>query len=127
MNIIKGLPTAAIPSGKIVELWVASPTGDSSDSLIFPIECRSEDQARLVADLWKDLISAPAALNESRAAYRELKRDYDEVTFDPDLVSDATCDVCDGSDDPALVVVNGEGLNLCGGCSGVAAHTTGAE
>lgn len=116
MDIIKGLPTAAIPSGKIVELWVASPTGDSSDSLIFPIECRSEDQARLVADLWKDLISAPAALNEVRRAYAAL-------VHDPDLLSDSElehfCNVCDATTATVKRALRGELVFVCDRCARV--------
>lgn len=120
MEIVKGLPTAAIPSGKIVELWVASPTGDSSDSLIFTIECRSEDQARLVADLWKDLISAPAALNEYRAAYREMKDNFHAAMHDPDIAAlDRSCDVCDAATATDDRVWRGAMVYVCDRCARV--------
>jgi hypothetical protein len=36
-------------SGNIVSLWFASPTGDSSDSQIFELVCRDNEQAEFIA------------------------------------------------------------------------------
>jgi len=40
--------------GNNVKAWVASPTGDSTDSLIFDIPCLDSVQAEFVANIWKD-------------------------------------------------------------------------
>lgn len=45
---------SVIVRGTIVELWVSSPTGDSTDSHIFTIPCRDNRQAVQVAKLWSD-------------------------------------------------------------------------
>jgi hypothetical protein len=37
----------------MVEIWIQSPTGDSTDSYIYRIRCSSEAQAQAVAKLWK--------------------------------------------------------------------------
>jgi len=39
--------------GTTVELWMSSPTGDSSDSHIVHIPCYNTAQAEAVARLWK--------------------------------------------------------------------------
>ncbi len=46
---MKGLPIAAIPQGHNLQIWFSSPTGDSSDSIIFNIPCHNNDQARGLA------------------------------------------------------------------------------
>jgi len=57
--IMKGIPTAVFPSGNNVEVWVKSPTGDSSDSFIFNIPCLSQDQAIVIAKTWRDVWALP--------------------------------------------------------------------
>lgn len=39
--------------GTSVEVWIQSPTGDSSDSHIFHIPCGDEAMAKIVADIWR--------------------------------------------------------------------------
>jgi hypothetical protein len=34
---MKGIPTAVVAQGNLVELWISSPTGDSSESYIYSI------------------------------------------------------------------------------------------
>jgi len=55
---MKGLPVAVVQTGNIVTLWVSSPTGDSSDSHLFPIHCLSNEQAEQVFAGWQSLILA---------------------------------------------------------------------
>ena len=55
-NTAKGLPVASVRIGSAVQLWVSSPTGDSSDSHIFTIPCLSEEQAETVQSMWANLI-----------------------------------------------------------------------
>ena len=50
---MKGDVVAVRVVGANVEVWVASPTGDSSDSHIFTIPCRNEDQASIVSASWR--------------------------------------------------------------------------
>jgi len=54
---VKGLPTAVYATGNEVHIWIASPTGDSSDSLQYSIPCLSETQAEQVATEWSRLLS----------------------------------------------------------------------
>lgn len=46
---MKGSLVAAFASGRVVEMWFQSPTGDQSDSQIFYLRCASEEQAEVVA------------------------------------------------------------------------------
>lgn len=39
--------------GTTVALWITSPTGDVTDSIIHNIKCVNEEQAVAVAKLWK--------------------------------------------------------------------------
>ena len=48
---MKGSLGAAFASGNTVELWFQSPDGDSSDSQIFSLRCRTPEQAETVAAL----------------------------------------------------------------------------
>lgn len=50
---MKGAVVAVVKCGTSVEVWVASPTGDASDSHIFYIPCLSEEQAQAVTEMWK--------------------------------------------------------------------------
>lgn len=50
---MKGSVVFVQPIGSTVEVWVSSPTGDSSDSYIQHIKCLNEQQAQAVARLWK--------------------------------------------------------------------------
>lgn len=49
----KGTVVAAFAVGNSVKVWVASPTGDSSDSQIFEIQCLDKSQADFVAEMWR--------------------------------------------------------------------------
>lgn len=53
---MKGLPIAAVPQGNHVEVWISSPTGDSSDSYTHLIPCHNADQARGLANAWSKMI-----------------------------------------------------------------------
>lgn len=50
---------SVIVQGHVVEVWVSSPTGDSTDSLILTIPCRDNVQAVQVAKLWADTWDCP--------------------------------------------------------------------
>jgi len=52
-NRIKGSVAHAFAVGKRVEIWVPSPTGDSSDSHTFTIPCLDDDQAEAIAAMWR--------------------------------------------------------------------------
>lgn len=56
---VKGSVVAAYASGTKVEVWVASPTGDSSDSFQFTIPCLNEHQAEVVAEMWRTIWEIP--------------------------------------------------------------------
>ena len=40
----------------VVEVWLQSATGDSSDSIITSIPCDSEQQAKDIAEAWKEIM-----------------------------------------------------------------------
>jgi hypothetical protein len=42
-----------------VRVWVASPTGDSSDSHLFDIPCTNAEQARTIARQWASVWNIP--------------------------------------------------------------------
>jgi hypothetical protein len=48
-----GAAVAVLTLGSTVQVWVASPTGDSSDSHIFDIPTTSEAHAHTVANTWR--------------------------------------------------------------------------
>lgn len=52
---MKGIPTAVIAQGNLVEVWVSSPTGDTSDSYIYSIPCVSPEQAKVIAETWQSV------------------------------------------------------------------------
>ena len=45
--------------GATVRVWVASPTGDSSDSIIYDIPCMNITQARTIARQWIGVWNIP--------------------------------------------------------------------
>lgn len=47
--ILKGDVVAVLVLGSNVQIWFASPTGDSSDSQIFEMSCQNPEQAEMVA------------------------------------------------------------------------------
>jgi hypothetical protein len=55
----KGSVTACYAQGSKVEVWVSSPTGDSSDVFNYSIPCLSETQAEEVADMWRTAWDIP--------------------------------------------------------------------
>ena len=54
----KGCIVAVMLWGTSVEIWVASPTGDSSDSHRFTLPCLNEEQAETVAQAWRVMAEA---------------------------------------------------------------------
>ena len=51
---MKGIPTSVIARGNVVEIWCSSPTGDSSDSVIFCLQCVNDTQAETIAETWRN-------------------------------------------------------------------------
>ena len=49
---MKGIPHSVLVIDKTIEIWVESPTGDSSDTQILKITCKDSYQALLIADIW---------------------------------------------------------------------------
>lgn len=54
----KGSVVGVMRSGTTIEIWVSSPTGDSSDSHCFTLPCLTEEQAESVARLWRTMALA---------------------------------------------------------------------
>lgn len=52
---MKGSVVAVFAVGETVHVWVASPTGDSSDSLNMTIPCLTHAQAAVVAETWREV------------------------------------------------------------------------
>ncbi len=51
--IMKGAVSAVVTIGSSVQVWVSSPTGDSSDSHIFEIPTNTPAHAHVVANMWR--------------------------------------------------------------------------
>jgi hypothetical protein len=49
---MKGTPKHILVTDSMIEIWIPSPTGDSSDSLIFRMECVNNAQAQIIAKAW---------------------------------------------------------------------------
>jgi hypothetical protein len=49
---MKGTPKYIGVTDSMIEIWIPSPTGDSSDSLIFRMECVNNAQAQTIAKGW---------------------------------------------------------------------------
>jgi hypothetical protein len=49
----KGSVVGVVQIENRVDIWVASPTGDSTDSHIYTIPCRNALQAELIAEDWR--------------------------------------------------------------------------
>ena len=60
MNRIKGSVIGIEQYGTLVRVWVASPTGDSSDSYIYDMPCLDESQAKDIANLWREHWAIPS-------------------------------------------------------------------
>jgi hypothetical protein len=58
---MKGAVVAVLTLGSTVQIWVASPTGDSSDSHIFEMPTTSESHAHVVANMWRKAWNLPVA------------------------------------------------------------------
>lgn len=54
-TIFKGDLVAVMVYGDTVQLWFSSPTGDSSDSQIFNMVCRDNQQAEMVAQRHREI------------------------------------------------------------------------
>lgn len=50
---MKGAPVAVEAKDTRVIVWVASPTGDASDSFQYTIPCETEAQAVVIARMWR--------------------------------------------------------------------------
>lgn len=50
---MKGTPVGVMVVGNQVQVWVSSPTGDSTDSFIYNIPCVNETQAEVIAETWR--------------------------------------------------------------------------
>ena len=51
---MKGIPHSITVIDKIIEIWVESPTGDSSDTQILKITCKDNQQASFIATTWEN-------------------------------------------------------------------------
>lgn len=50
---MKGTPVGVMVVANQVQVWVSSPTGDSTDSFIYNIPCVNEQQAEVIAETWR--------------------------------------------------------------------------
>lgn len=50
---MKGSVVGVMVLGESVQVWVSSPTGDSSDSFQYIIPCQTQEQATVVAEMWR--------------------------------------------------------------------------
>jgi hypothetical protein len=60
MNRTLGSVTGIEQYGTLVRIWVASPTGDSSDNYIYDMPCLTDDQAKAIANLWREHWAIPS-------------------------------------------------------------------
>jgi len=58
---MKGAVVAVLTLGSTVQIWVASPTGDSSDSHIFEMPTTSDSHAHVIANMWRKTWNLPVA------------------------------------------------------------------
>ena len=56
---MKGSLVAACAKGDMLEMWIQSPTGDSSDSCMFAMRCNSPEQAEVIASLHRSKWGVP--------------------------------------------------------------------
>lgn len=49
---MKGTPKHIGVTDNIVDIWIASPTGDASDSVITTLICVNNAQAQIIAKTW---------------------------------------------------------------------------
>lgn len=56
---MKGSVAAVVTLGTTVQIWVKSPTGDSSDSHIFEMPTTSVSHAHVVANMWRKAWDLP--------------------------------------------------------------------
>lgn len=59
----KGTVAAAFAIGNTVQIWVKSPTGDSSDTQILEIQCLNKDQADAIAQVWRAAWNIPSEVS----------------------------------------------------------------
>lgn len=52
---MKGAVSAVVTLDSSVQIWVSSPTGDSSDSHIFELPTNSKSHAHVVANMWRKM------------------------------------------------------------------------
>ena len=83
---VKGLPTAVYATGNQVHIWIASPTGDSSDSFQYSIPCLSETQAEQVATEWNRLLSKQSSSKQPPSTPRQVAIFFAQFAAPPYLV-----------------------------------------
>ena len=52
---IKGLPRSIVQQGNVLQIWVESPTGDSSDSQILEMRCLDDAQCANLFTAWVEM------------------------------------------------------------------------
>jgi len=61
---MQGSVRGVMVTGNTVQIWVASPTGDSTDSLIFDIPASSHAHAVSIGNMWRKVWNLPGVLAE---------------------------------------------------------------
>jgi len=56
----KGTVSAAFALGNTVQIYVGSPTGDSSDAQVLVIQCLNNDQAEAITQVWRATWNIPS-------------------------------------------------------------------
>lgn len=69
---MKGSVLGVTVAGSTVRVWVASPTGDSSDSLIFDIPTTSRAHAITVGNMWRQVWGLVGVLDDNVLIEREF-------------------------------------------------------
>ena len=52
---MKGALVGTMVIGNVCQLWYASPTGGQTDSQIFEMQCNSEEQAKVTAEMHRSV------------------------------------------------------------------------
>ena len=56
---MKGAVTYAYAENSQVVVWVASPTGDCTDNFQYKIPCLNQEQAEVIAEIWRTMWELP--------------------------------------------------------------------
>lgn len=81
-----GLPVAVIATGNRVQVWVQSPTGDSSDSHIFEIPCGSEIDAWRIMLAWRKAWNLEVTHKETLEFSRSIHPAGSATRLSPELL-----------------------------------------